>query len=141
MGEDVSLSTRNIPFKNPGTAKLLPKYVGPFKVLEKIGLCAYRLHLDENMKIHDVFHVSLLEPHRTDGRCQPPPVTLFEAVPAVREKRHNKKGFLVKWLGYGPEHNTWEPESNLTNYIEVLQTFWDAQRTAPAGPAKDKRAG
>ena len=65
----------------------------------------------------------------------------IEAVLAVREKRHNKKEFLVKWLVYGPEHNTWEPESNLTNCSEVLQTFWDAQKAAPAGPAKDKQAG
>ena len=85
-----------------------------------------------------------------DGRCQPPPVTLFldgdvqheiEALLAVREARHNKKQFLVKWLGYGPEHNTWEPEANLTNCSEVLQTFWDAARSlegscACQGPAE-----
>ena len=59
---------------------------------------------------------------------------------AVWEKRHNKKEFLVKWLGYGPEHNTWEPETNLTNCTEVLQTFWDAQRGAPE-PAKDQQGG
>ena len=148
--DQVLLSTKNIAFKNPGTAKLLPKYIGPFKVLEKIGQCAYRLLLPENMKIHDVFHVSLLEPYRTDGRCQPPPVTLFldgdvqfdvEAVLAVRQERDNKRKFLVKWLGYGPEYNTWEPESNLTNCGEVLQTFWAAQRGATPGPAKDMQSG
>ncbi len=150
VGDRVLLSTKNIAFKNPGTAKLLPKYAGPFEVLERIGLAAYRLLLPETMKIHDVFHVCLLEPYRDDGRYQPPPVTLFldgdvqyeiEAVLAVREKRHNKKEFLVKWLGYGPEHNSWEPEANLTNCSEVLQTFWDAQRSAPAGLAKDKQTG
>ena len=49
---------------------------------------------------------------------------------------------LVKWLGYGPEHNTWEPEANLTNCSEVLPTFWDAARIlkAPA-PAKDQQSG
>ncbi len=51
------------------------------------------------------------------------------------------KEFLVKWLGYGPQHNSWEPEANLTNCSEVLQTFWDAQRSAPAGLAKDKQTG
>ena len=150
VGERVLLSTRNIAFKNPGTAKLLPKYVGPFQVLERIGIAAYKLLLPETMKIHDVFHVSLLEPYRSDGRCQPPPVTLFldgdeqfeiEAVLAVREPRHNRKEFLVKWLGYGPEHNTWEPEKNLTNCSEVLQAFWDAQKELASGPAKNKQGG
>ena len=66
----------------------------------------------------------------------------IEAVLAVRESRHNKKQFLVKWLGYGFEHITWEPEANLTNCTEVLQTFWDAARSwkAPA-PAKDQQSG
>ena len=104
-------------------------------MIEKIGQVGYKLLLPETMKIHDVFHVSLLEPYREDGRCQPPPVTLFldsdvqyeiEAVLAVRNKGQNRKEFLVKWLGHGPEWNTWEPESNLTSCSEVLQTFWDA---------------
>ena len=70
----VLLSIKNIAFKNPGTAKLLPKFAGPFRVLEKIGQAAYKLLLPESMKIHDVFHVGLLEPYHEDGRCQPPPV-------------------------------------------------------------------
>ena len=69
VGSEVLLSTKNIAFKNPGTAKLLPKYVGPFKVLDRIGTVAYRLLLPETMKIHNVFHVSLLEQYRSDGRC------------------------------------------------------------------------
>ena len=77
MGDRVLLSTKNIAFKNPGTAKILPKYAGPFQVLERVGIAAYRLLLPGSMKVHDVFHVSLMEPDRADGRCQPPPVTLF----------------------------------------------------------------
>ncbi len=89
------------------------------------------------MKIHDVFHVSLLEPYRSDGRHQPPPVTLFldgdeqfevDSVLDVRVKQNGGHEFLVKWLGYGPEHNTWEPEANLSNCSDMLQVFWDSQR-------------
>ena len=151
VDDQVLLSTKNIAFKNPGTAKLLPKFAGPFRVLEKVGQAAYKLLLPESMKIHDVFHVGLLEPYHADGRCQPPPVTLFldgdvqyeiESVLAVREARHNKKQFLVKWLGNGPEHNTWEPEANLTNCSKVLQTFWDAARSLRTPePAKDQQSG
>ena len=39
--------------------KLAPRYVGPFKVLERRGEVAYQLKLPENLSgVHNVFHVS-----------------------------------------------------------------------------------
>nr|GEU59089.1 putative reverse transcriptase domain-containing protein [Tanacetum cinerariifolium] len=42
--------------------KLAPRYVGPFKILERIDLVAYRLRLPEELhSTHDTFHVSNLK--------------------------------------------------------------------------------
>ncbi|GJZ98516.1 putative reverse transcriptase domain-containing protein [Tanacetum coccineum] len=42
--------------------KLNPRYVGPFKVLEKVGSVAYKLKLPEEMsRVHNMFHVSNLK--------------------------------------------------------------------------------
>ncbi|GKA60786.1 hypothetical protein Tco_0760193 [Tanacetum coccineum] len=42
--------------------KLAPRYVGPFEILERIGLVAYRLRLPEELNsVHDTFHVSSLK--------------------------------------------------------------------------------
>ncbi|GKF15603.1 putative reverse transcriptase domain-containing protein [Tanacetum coccineum] len=42
--------------------KLNPKYVGPFKVLEKVGAIAYKLELPQELsKVHNMFHVSNLK--------------------------------------------------------------------------------
>jgi hypothetical protein len=39
------------------------KRLGPFKIAKLVGLAACRLELPPQFKIHNVFHVSLLEPY------------------------------------------------------------------------------
>ena len=41
--------------------KLSPRFIGPFEILERIGVVAYRLALPPNISsVHEVFHVSML---------------------------------------------------------------------------------
>jgi hypothetical protein len=42
-------------------AKLTPWYCGPFEVLDRVGLVAYRLALPPIVKAHNIFHVLLLK--------------------------------------------------------------------------------
>jgi hypothetical protein len=62
IGDQFWLEGTNLSVK--GTQKLLPKWYGPFKIMERIGPVAYRLDLPNHMKIHDVFHIDLLMPHK-----------------------------------------------------------------------------
>jgi hypothetical protein len=42
--------------------KLTPRFIGPFKILEKRGEIAYQLELPPQLSdVHDVFHVSQLK--------------------------------------------------------------------------------
>ena len=138
-GEQVLLSTQHITLKHPGTQKLLPRWIGPFTILDRIGTLAYHLDLPESMhKIHNVFHVSKLKPYKASGRVQPPPVPieiegeLEYEVEQILDKRIMKRRcrsdaveYLIKWLGYGCEHNNWEPAKALANAQELVQTFED----------------
>ena len=41
--------------------KLSPRFIGPFEILERVGIVAYRLALPPSMSgVHEVFHVSML---------------------------------------------------------------------------------
>jgi hypothetical protein len=80
VGDKVWLLLTNIKTARP-SKKLDWKRLGPFPIMKRIGVQAYQLCLPSSMKIHDVFHVSLLEPYRPSeipGRVPPlpPPILL-----------------------------------------------------------------
>ncbi|GJZ24583.1 putative reverse transcriptase domain-containing protein [Tanacetum coccineum] len=53
--------------------KLAPRFVGPFKIIEKVGLVAYKLDLPEKLDgVHDTFHVSNLKKCLADPTLQVP---------------------------------------------------------------------
>ena len=65
-GSRVYLSTQNIKLPKGRASKLLPKFIGPYTVLESHPKTStYWLDLPEgltNRNLHDMFHVSLLHP-------------------------------------------------------------------------------
>nr|GFB78677.1 putative reverse transcriptase domain-containing protein [Tanacetum cinerariifolium] len=49
------------------TGELNPRYVGPFKVLEKVGTVSYKLKLPQELsRVHNMFHVSNLKKCHAD---------------------------------------------------------------------------
>ncbi len=44
-------------------AKLTPKCLGPFRIIQEISPVAYQLELPVNWRIHNMFHASLLTPY------------------------------------------------------------------------------
>ena len=63
MGDHVFLKTMPkkgvVKFDKRG--KLLPRYIRPFEILDRVGTVAYRLALPPSLSgVHEVFHVSML---------------------------------------------------------------------------------
>nr|GFB09342.1 putative reverse transcriptase domain-containing protein [Tanacetum cinerariifolium] len=105
--------------------KLNPKYVGPFKVLERVGDIAYKLDLPEELsRVHNTFHVSNLKKCHADEPLAVPldglhfddklhfmeePVEIVDRE-VKRLKRSRISLVKVRWNSKrGPEF-TWECE-------------------------------
>ena len=134
-GELVWLSRKYIKTRRP-SVKLDAKRLGPFKILEVVGEAksAFRLELPPQMRIHPVFHVSLLTPHRAStipGRVQPrPPPDIIDGteeyeVHKILDSRiqHKRLEYLVDWVGYSPDERTWEPIANIAHAAEALEDY------------------
>ncbi|XP_075492461.1 uncharacterized protein LOC142530512 [Primulina tabacum] len=108
--------------------KLSPRFVGPYKIVERIGTCAYRLNLPQSLSgIHDVFHVSMLRKYEPDPShvIQPdeveldPSLSYTEYPVCILDHKdkvlRNKVIPLVRvqWSRHGVEESTWETKQKM----------------------------
>ena len=139
-GKKVWLNSKYIKTKR--NRKLEAKFFGPFRVLHPVGKQAYKLELPKKWRIHDVFHVSLLEQDNTrKGRVHEENAEELDAgdnsgeykVEAIRDSavyaRESESGhlpglyYLVSWKGYPEEENTWEPASAVQHLRKLISLF------------------
>ena len=141
VGDQVLLSSKNI--RLTGVRKLLPRFLGPFTIIKRIGDMAYELDIAECMpKIHPVFHVSLLRPFEAGSYITPPPTpTVIDGEPEYEVERilnhryrkipnskHYRREYLVKWAGYGHEHNSWESKKNCHGCEDLIEEYLASTR-------------
>ncbi|KAJ1573828.1 hypothetical protein NDA15_004704 [Ustilago hordei] len=130
VGDMVYINRRNWKTRRP-TPKLDTRFAGPYPVQERVGRRAYRITLPANLRVHDVFHVSMLEPARTSSlpqRAEQPTIPSlpdedldFEVEALIDKRSHNgTMEYKVLWRGYSEEAASWEPVENL-NCPDLIQ--------------------
>ena len=139
IGELVWLSNKHVTLRALGSRKLLPQWLGPFKILDKPSKVNYTLDLPPHYRIHDTFHVSMLRHCYDNGAgVQRPPTVMIEGQeefelqqilahkPATNSRDSTNVRYLVQWKGYGPAYNSWEPGRSIPrNAPETLSRYWD----------------
>jgi hypothetical protein len=117
--------------------KLVPRYIGPFKILERRGEVAYQLELPESLSgVHDVFHVPQLKKYLQVPEDQIPleelvvkedltyedyPIKILETPERITRSQVIKM-CKVQWNRYTEDEATWEREEDLRKaYLQLSE--------------------
>jgi hypothetical protein len=119
-------------------AKLVQRWIGPFKVVQKINAKTYRLHMDSKYPGLPIFNIDHLKKYIPS----PPEFRERTVLPETRRKKlakveydieyivgHKRIGkdkslqYLIRWTGYGLQFDMWEPASSLVNAQMLLLAY------------------
>ena len=108
--------------------KLSSRFIGPFEILERVCIVAYRLALPPSMSgVHEVFHVSMLQMYTpdpahvvdlgeievdTDGTFKEGLVCIMDSRDQVFQCK-TVRLVRVLWRHRGVEESTWEREDTM----------------------------
>jgi hypothetical protein len=137
VGDLVILDSRHIQTRQPKD-KLDHNKHGPFTIEQVVSPIAMRLSLPRKWKIHNTFHVSLLEPY--NNGTQPPP-DLLKIIDESKDIEGNEeweieemlssrkvKGkvlYRVKWKGYPlKKDHTEEPYESFIVVMAWIECCW-----------------
>ena len=113
---------------------------------------AVQLELPPMMKVHDVFHLNLVKQYKSDGKVHPPEPLVYEQDGSAQWEvdhlladriRKNVNGksqiteYLVRWSGFGAEHDTWEPRANI--HASLIQAYRTQKTDQPSRPKSTRK--
>jgi len=147
-GDRVMLSTEGLRMRS-GTHKLTARYIGPFAVEGCVNDNAIQLALPPLLSVlHPVINISRLKlyrdgseefPTRPQRHAKPPAVEedtngvkrfSVECIVAQRKRARHAAEMLVRWEGYGAEHDEWRPRRELLQSAAERVAEFDALQGA-----------
>ena len=129
-------STKDNIFTKKESTKLDVIMLGPFTIKKVLQFDNYELWLPPKMRIHPVFHISLLKPTENEPTKEDVELEEFEVEKIIGKRvQKGQEQFKIRWKGFEEKDDTWEPRKNL-NCPEKVQEFEEQERSS-----EDSRVG
>ena len=138
IGDEVWMSMKTLSLRHPSQrGKMVPRFIGPIKVLKMMGPNAVSLDFPDHMNIHSTVSVSLLKPFIRRENQEPPPVQIngveefeLESIsdhfidPEKSLTSHKRKASLkFKAVWKGSFEDSWHPLDNFENAQLVVAKY------------------
>ncbi|KAF0709549.1 hypothetical protein AaE_012843 [Aphanomyces astaci] len=132
--DQVLLATRNLPLKHAQMldkserSKLVPRFIGPFEIVQAINDNTMRLKLPRSMsRVHDVFNVDRLknyQPNETKSTSE----EMYIVEKLLKKRQFNRKlEYLVKSHGYTESEATWELMKDIKHVVHFKPLVQDLE--------------
>ena len=141
VGDLVLLTIEGLTLRGVSN-KLCSRYIGPFAITAVVNANAYTLALPRQLgALHPTFNIDRLKRYRAGTAPFPSRPQRFDRPPAVADADSNgdkewlveritarrrvgrNVEYLVSWVGYPPEDDTWEKRSSLDGARDALAEF------------------
>lgn len=135
VGDKVLLDSHLFRPKLPELKKLLPRFMGPFKVVAVPSPVTLKLELPEQLRTVRMVHVSRVKPFREtlrfgDRGTQPAALDVVDGDPEWeveallgRKKLWGADYYLVHWKGYDHCEDCWVCVDYLENCMELVRDY------------------
>jgi Integrase zinc binding domain/Chromo (CHRromatin Organisation MOdifier) domain len=120
-----------------GTGRKLVQWcISPFQISEKINPVVYHINIPPEYKMHPIINIQHLAKYHHD-KLSDEQTKLPKLRELAKEEEYEveriighhynwskrRREYLVRWKGYGPEHNTFKPEMSLWNAFSCLREY------------------
>ena len=150
VGDKVWLSTENIRTQRP-SRKLDHRQMGRYEIIRKVGPTSYELRLPETLRIHPVFHASLLrldpdDPLPNQVIPPAPPVIVdgeeeWEVEEILDSRWHyGRLQYRIQWVNGEPDLE-WYNAHGFNNAPELTAAFHERYPNKPKPRRQGIRAG